>query len=898
MKIQELLVTVVKQKATPMFTASGKDMDTEAPAWSRGKVMTLEAAMSTPHATPALFQYVGAPVEDADGGQAPRRGVAWAYNVHSPEGLPMRLLSLDLDYGGETKVPWSEKQDTAEGAAFIETGMAICKLLGAGYAFSKTGMRIFVVPGQDITSVTYSAYYRALLNYVSSELGIAQAGPGPHLDSAVCDFGRLFTCPLSAGVDLPETVAGLPLWSLDVTPCTWRMPDEALEGAIKNARTVGAPRLTRAVMTGDRPSVDAVKPDFRPIGRFEYRDEKNGAPPNEGRFFESWQELKDVLKTGVFGGPGDRNNRMMYTAGAISIAVTTPLSALRLWNIMAPSVLRSAASDTRKQEELLDELWGFCHGAETIRNEWEKGQMEHSELQAEQAAAPAPAPAPAQTRSAEYSAVTFDTDGINPEHYIINYGTKRSCWHGADKGYTPLIGGQLKGDTWRDLERENRPGAVQLTVTTESSTGRKKTRKKNTDELACHYTTTATALQYSANTAHPGGKYEDGTLTLPCWKLNKDLSPRRHMVVENWLLAMCGDDAQLFSNLQEWLARAVDTDRILGALYIVGPKGCGKSLFGQGLSQVWGSKPVPYARVLTDFQPSSALLTPVLFADEGVMSLGNMSADQQGKAFRSAVFDDSHTHNEKHVAAVNLLGQRRVVISSNNDSALQFGFDLTDHDIKAVVERVSYIVVSDEASDKARAIIHAFTNSVNPSRYEEGDKLMKLVMIPEYVLWCNKNIEQVNQRFGSWESGATRRIVKRMGAADPATNTVCAAILKNRNLDAASDPNQPVFYRPATNQREAEWCVRNGELSSQWNSLFMPGANPAKLPKQSRLKEAMRHITHGEQELLKVQGTVVRAARLNTAALVEFMTSPDYSGDLPPSDIWLSLGGHLINASE
>ena len=916
MNLSDVLVTVVPHERVSAYTAQpDKTLADEVPAEHLGVVLTLGEALATPTATAALFQHMPSP-QDKPGKSAPRRGRAWAHNLWAEDGgLPLQLVALDLDAGDAAKTPWASKTP-AQSDALLAALDVIMNATGAGYALSRTGLRVFVLPGQPITTSTYEAYVRALLLHLSASTGVPLAGPGVHLDAACTDLGRLFRVPYAAGVDLPDVGPhGLPLVMLDAVPCSWTVAEADLRAASSRLSRSFEGLASRVRLTGERPSEADIKPDWRKIRALSTLDEKRpGTSPSDGAYFTSWAELKDVLQRGIIGPPGDRNTRMMKTAAALAWATTHPQGPSDLWHLLAPCVVRSE-DHPGKRNTLLDELWFFCHGAAAIRAERETARFE-----AEQAALAAEgltllpaerepayvfedeeddepqAAAPAQAaRQAPYAR---SRKLRSAEHVLVSVGGKYTFWQGDHLGYDGMFSGSPGPDVWREVERAN-SGIVELQELIQGrGNAPDRLKFKSTDALRREYATTAKKLAYSAYTRL--GDYRDGVLRLPCWQLRQDIAPIRDARAEAWLLALCGDDANTFRHLQRWLARAVMLDRPLGALYLSGPKGCGKSLFGQGLARMWGPElkgapPVAYAEAAGRFQ-SNRLTTPVLLADEAKLGAPGMTEAEKGDLFRTIVSSRDHDVEQKHVDAFRLEGYQRIVISANNDTGLQFNGDLTRQDILAIADRVSYISISDAAAERATQLMYALTDELGEGDYMAGVDVLQERVLPEYFLWCAENIAPLATRFGTWDSGQADRIVVKMGQTEPMMSTIAQVICNNADMRDMSNPEQAVFYH----ERHGAWYVRSRVLELQWDEVFGHNAtNPSRKPRADRFMDGLRVICLGDDSKnVKVGPTVVKVYELDIERLVRFMVSSNHGGDMPAADIWAAMGGPALTVED
>lgn len=914
--LEKILVTVLPQDRVTAYTAAtDKTMAEEVPPAHMGVVMTLGQAMGTRHTSAALYQHLQAP-SDVEGKMAPRRGRAWAANLWAEVGgVPINLISLDLDFGQKPKVNWADKLNTPEAAAFLELMGRLCEHLRCGYAFSASGARLLIMPGQRVTSLTYESYYLALLEHLHAELGVSLTGPGPHLDPACYDLGHMMRLPHVSTFAQPEDILGLPVFDLEAEPCPWTVDEDQLTALAARSSRKFEGLAARVRLTGDRPREEDIRPDWRRLRALATLDERRpDTAPSEGAYFSSWAELKDVLQTGIIGPPGDRNTRMMRTAAAVAWAPTQALGPTQLWHIMAGCVARSEPDNWAKRQTLLDELWTFCHGAALLRAEGdaERFRAQQAELAAEGAITVGRAVL-CETPGAEedewdISAWADDPDVVAehpaaaklvsaaaapvglriPEHTIIKIAGGYVRWHGPGLGYSKAMAGTPDLTDYRDILKDA-PGAVELyELIPGKGSAPDRFKRRTLEDLGMAYTTKAYGCVHSAFTQRGEFDPETKVLRLPCW-VKKGLAPIRHMEIERWMFELCGSDPLTFGNLHSWFKRACDTQDQCGALYIVGPAASGKTVLGIGLSYVWGAEPMPYSQLGLRFHPSR-LLSPVIVAEEGQMS-GAHRVEQEGEMFRALISQRHHmVETSKGVDATRIEGYQRVVVTANNDNALSFGGDLTKQDITAISDRISYLRVTEAAGAQASARLLALMMAEGKGDRKKGFERVVTTLLPEYILWAAENADAAPTRFGTWDSGQGDQLVSRMGQTEPLLATITQAICNNSNMTTMSDPEQPVFYH----EPHRAWYVRAGLLQLHWDDIFGLGKrNPNRMSSGRRFQDGLNALCEDDTGSVKVRAgkSVFNAHRLDIARVVKYVDGGNHGGAYPADAIWRAMGG-------
>lgn len=283
---------------------------------------------------------------------------------------------------------------------------------------------------------------------------------------------------------------------------------------------------------------------------------------------------------------------------------------------------------------------------------------------------------------------------------------------------------------------------------------------------------------------HDQARYDLNTyqLTLPAARVRRDLQPTYHSDVHGWLVRLAPDEMSR-SRFLDWLAAFPDLSLPTCALYLDGPKSIGKGLLAYGLAQVWGAMaPTGYKALIRSFNPE-LINCPLVVADESVPR-DAFSEDDSG-IFRRLVGSPTHRTEGKYQTAVELQGYLRVLITANNDGALQIRETLSKKDLEAVQLRIGYIQLSEsgDGSCPPRDYLENLVDEkdaqtvrdVTQSWIDDG-------LIAEHVLWLAQNRDYIpGARFAvqGWQSDLTRDLATSHGATPAIATVVCSAVVES-----------------------------------------------------------------------------------------------------------------------
>ena len=203
------------------------------------------------------------------------------------------------------------------------------------------------------------------------------------------------------------------------------------------------------------------------------------------------------------------------------------------------------------------------------------------------------------------------------------------------------------------------------------------------------------------------------------------LKPRFDHEIDRWLKLLGGGRSD---KLLDWLATIRKIDRPTCVLYLQGPRGTGKSMIWEGLSRLWQSHAaVPYDTLSANFdgQLAESLL---IVADEKMSDHGARRGSPSA-IFRTVVTSSQRTIKRKHLPDATLEACFRLIVTANDDDALNLREQLTSESIDAIAERILYITSGTEASEYLRQI----GGREHTDAWVQGDQLA------QHVLWLEKH---------------------------------------------------------------------------------------------------------------------------------------------------------------
>ncbi len=178
-------------------------------------------------------------------------------------------------------------------------------------------------------------------------------------------------------------------------------------------------------------------------------------------------------------------------------------------------------------------------------------------------------------------------------------------------------------------------------------------------------------------------------------------------------------------DLKTWIAALTRLDLPCAALFLIGERGTGKSLFAYGHARLWTTtRPTYLDEAMADFN-DAMLRCPLTFADE------SLPRDFRGyirtAEIRHHIQAVSRPLNRKYLPTSTLIGATRTVVAANNEEVLATAENLSTEDISAIVARYFYIRVDSTLAD--------FLHHKDPrgNGWVDGDKIAK------HALWLRDN---------------------------------------------------------------------------------------------------------------------------------------------------------------
>lgn len=266
-------------------------------------------------------------------------------------------------------------------------------------------------------------------------------------------------------------------------------------------------------------------------------------------------------------------------------------------------------------------------------------------------------------------------------------------------------------------------------------------------------------------------RYEVATRTLieaPCPL--RPLKPEYSQYIDKWLSFLGGN---AISHLLDWLASATRLDSPCAAIYFDGVKGAGKSLFAEGIARLWTTAGSTSLDDALGSWNTTVMKCPLIFGDEVVPK------DWRGNAktgeIRAFIQARTRSLKRKYISDASFNGSIRLILAANNKDLLASTEPLTANDIEAIVDRVLYLKVEQEAADYLRGFSKEFRNT-----FVEGDGLAK------HALWLRDNrIVTGDHRFiVEGDKGALHRgLTVNSGLRSAVCNVCIAYLLEPRKIE-------------------------------------------------------------------------------------------------------------------
>ncbi len=292
----------------------------------------------------------------------------------------------------------------------------------------------------------------------------------------------------------------------------------------------------------------------------------------------------------------------------------------------------------------------------------------------------------------------------------------------------------------------------------------------------------------------------------------RNLKAEYHQEVQDWL-----DLLDPKGKLTDWVACVPRLDRQLCAVYIDGPKGCGKTLIASGLARLWTTgAPSALSRILEGFN-ESIIQCPLILADEGLPQKKGITAE-----LRNLIGTTSRTLNRKFLPMVSLKGSLRLVIAGNNDRLLDTGEELSANDLDAVASRIFYLKTNKAPSDYLERI-------GGPPKI---NKWINDDIMAEHSLYL-RNTRKVNENARFLVEGDTGTFHRHLAMGSGVSGTVCEWLVR-RLADKSPSPTSLIQIG------QGELWVNTGALAT--DQAWVRYVPSFKVPSATSIAKALRGI--------------------------------------------------------
>ncbi len=205
----------------------------------------------------------------------------------------------------------------------------------------------------------------------------------------------------------------------------------------------------------------------------------------------------------------------------------------------------------------------------------------------------------------------------------------------------------------------------------------------------------------------------------------RSIEPKFHDEIQKWLDLLAGPNVE---HLCRWISVLTALNRPASALFLIGAKATGKSLFAYGHAKIWTpNRPTSLEEGMGHFN-DALMYCPLVFGDEMIpRDFRGYSRTQELRHFVQA---ESRPLSRKYVPNSTILGAVRVVVAANNEEVLATPEQLNTADIAAIAERFLFIPVANPKP------VQDYLVEINPrdSGWVDQDK------IAEHALWLRDEL--------------------------------------------------------------------------------------------------------------------------------------------------------------
>ncbi len=222
-------------------------------------------------------------------------------------------------------------------------------------------------------------------------------------------------------------------------------------------------------------------------------------------------------------------------------------------------------------------------------------------------------------------------------------------------------------------------------------------RRRTIEELVEEYGTVASEIIGDLTIQKSWFNPDTNTIHEAVKPLRTDLTPVFHQKIDDYFKIMT---ERHYDRFCDWLACFPDLDRLLCAIYIVGPRNVFKTGLATGLSKLWNAKgtPTPIKTILRSFNENLVLMSPLVIADESVPKEWN--GNSITAELREMISITSRPLNRKYLSSSLLFGSIRLILCANNEFLLQSEKTVPNpEDLEATAERFLYLKVPELAQE-------------------------------------------------------------------------------------------------------------------------------------------------------------------------------------------------------